>query len=233
MITEVEVCRRLFQFLKGKGYPENALAFEYVIETPYSAGGGKRYYAVDAAVLEETTGIPLAFFEVKSCADKQTISKAMEQLNVYSSQMHIPVRMYLVIPNDNQGMLKIADVSPSIFKLGSGEREKLVFLEGKQLDAEFPTYDLLIKGVFNKVSVEREKSFGRKLNHFKVVSNVVTVVMFLLFLVDFCGHGFSLRWENLALLGAVAIVSLAPYYEGIKYNGWSLLQKKTDMYKPS
>ncbi|MBR3924093.1 MAG: hypothetical protein IKJ45_13325, partial [Kiritimatiellae bacterium] len=92
----------------------------------------------------------------------------------------------------------------------------------------FPSYDLLIKGVANKLGVVRESDAVRKLDKLKVVSYVVDGVLLALFLVDFIVHRWSLRWENLAVLGVAVIVSLAPYYEGVRYNGLAIFQKKTD-----
>ena len=103
---------------------------------------------------------------------------------------------------------------------------RIIFWEDGQLDKEFPTYNLLVKGVANKSGVARENAAIRKLDKLKIVSYVVDGVLLSLFLIDFIVHQWSLRWENIAVLGAAVIVSLSPYYEGVRYNGFSIAQKK-------
>ena len=229
MLTEAEVCQRLFDFLKSKGYPENAMAFEYTIGASLSIGGAKRRCFVDAAILDVSMGIPLVFFEAKSHVDDRVISYAIEQLRTYAAKVDVPVKMYLVVPKDGDEELKIADVSSVVYAdKNSGTGNRLIFWEGSQLDKEFPSYDLLIKGVANKLGVVRERDAVRKLDKLKVVSYVVDGILFALFLIDFIVHRCSLRWENLAVLGVAVIVSLAPYYEGVRYNGLAIFQKKTN-----
>lgn len=229
MLTESEVCQRLFAFLKNKGYPEDAMAFEYVLGTQQSKGGEKRHSIVDAAILDVSTGMPLVFFEAKSRVDDRVISHALMQLRTYAAKIEVPIKMYLVVPKDGHDELKVADVSSVVYSdedLEIGNR--LIFWEGSQLDKEFPSYDLLIKGAANKLGVVRESDAVRKLDKLKVVSYVVDGVLLALFLVDFIVHRWSLRWENLAVLGVAVIVSLAPYYEGVRYKGLSIFQRKTD-----
>lgn len=229
MLTESEVCQRLFAFLKNKGYPEDAMAFEYVLGTQQSKGGEKRHSIVDAAIIDVSTGMPLVFFEVKTRVDDRVVSHALMQLRTYAAKIEVPIKMYLVVPKDGHDELKVADVSSVVYSdedLEIGNR--LIFWEGSQLDKEFPSYDLLIKGVANKLGVVRESDAVRKLDKLKVVSYVVDGVLLALFLVDFIVHRWSLRWENLAVLGVAVIVSLAPYYEGVRYNGLAIFQKKTD-----
>ena len=103
MVTESEVCQRLFAFLKDKGYPEGAMAFEYILEAPQSRGGEKRHCIVDAAILDVSTEIPLVFFEVKSRVDDQVISNAVKQLKTCAANIYVPVKMYLVLPKGGEG----------------------------------------------------------------------------------------------------------------------------------
>ena len=173
--------------------------------------------------------MPLVFFEAKSRVDDRVISHALMQLRTYAAKIEVPIKMYLVVPKDGHDELKVADVSSVVYSdedLEIGNR--LIFWEGSQLDKEFPSYDLLIKGAANKLGVVRESDAVRKLDKLKVVSYVVDGVLLALFLVDFIVHRWSLRWENLAVLGVAVIVSLAPYYEGVRYNGLAIFQKKTD-----
>ena len=229
MLTESEVCQRLFAFLKNKGYPEDAMAFEYVLGTQQSKGGEKRHSIVDAAILDVSTGMPLVFLEVKTRVDDRVVSHAIRQLRTYAARIEMPIKMYFVVPNDEHDWLKIADVSSAVYADKNSETgNRLIFWEGSQLDKEFPSYDLLIKGAANKLGLARESDAVRKLDKLKVVSYVVDGVLFALFLIDFIAHRWSLRWENLAVLGVAVIVSLAPYYEGVRYNGLAIFQKKTD-----
>lgn len=228
MLTEAEVCQRLFDFLKNKGYPEGAMAFEYIIDVQQSMGK-KRCRRVDAAILDVSTGIPLVFFEAKSRLDDQVISYAIKQLKFFAANTDVPVKMYLVLPKEGEDGFKIADVSSFVYSEADNKTDKrLIFWEGSQLDKEFPAYDLLVKGAANKLGAAREKDTIRKLDKLKVVSYVVDGVLLALFLIDFIVHRCSLRWENLAVLGVAVIVSLAPYYEGVRYNGLTILKKNTD-----
>ena len=229
MFTEAEVCKQLFAALKNKGYPEGSMVFEYILDTPHSLGGEKRRYIVDAAILDMLTGIPLMFFEVKSRIDDRIISLAIKQLKMYAAKAYMPVKMYIVYPAIGGVGFKIADVSSLVYSDNNSETSgRLVFWEGGQFDKEFPTYDLLVKGVANKFGVLRENVTTRKLDALKIVSYVVDGILLSLFLTDFLVHNLHLRWENLAVLGAAVIVALAPYYESVKYNGVEIAQKKTD-----
>ena len=219
MLTDAAVCQRLFAFLKTKGYPEDAMAFEYIL-------GEKGRCIVDAAILDVSTGMPLAFFEVKSRAEDQVMLHAVQQLRSYAARIAVPIKMYVVVPDYGHDKVKIADVSSAVYgDKKSATGNGLIFWEGGQLDKEFPSYNLLVKGATNKLSAARESAAAQKLDTLKVVTYVVDAVLFALFLIDFIVHHWSFRWENLAVLGVAVIVSLAPYYEGVRYNGIEVFRK--------
>lgn len=220
---EIEITQRLLTFLREEiGCPDNSLVCEYALPT---RGIRQPHYRIDVAIVNPASGAPVAIFEVKSGRMTGLVHKAIQQLESAKAGLKYPVRSYIVLPGFIGNCLRIAEVTNCA---GNDDRNigSLEFWEGNELLQKFPPYDVLMKGVEyrekNVIYQERED----KRDEFQKVSGVIGFLLGIVFIIDFIGHQASVRWESLALLGAIIIVTLLPYYDAIEFNGLSVFRKK-------
>lgn len=97
--------KRLIQYLKDHGYPDNSIAVEYSIG---------EHYRVDIAILDSEKNIPVQIFEVKAQKSKQAIEQGKKQIELYLSYLRNKLTpAYLVFPKDNAPFFEVVDVSSS------------------------------------------------------------------------------------------------------------------------
>ena len=181
--------------------------------------------AIDVAVVNARSGIPVAVFEVKSANSPDIASRAAEQLRCICANLQHPVRSYVVLPINNTDGFEIADVTRNIAEgqnCGSG----LEFWSGDELLRKLPSYDLLVRGLEFRMESINEQARKGHIDELKRCSQIMGGVLALVFLSDYIVHRAVLRWENLSVLAAIAIVVLMPYYDGIKFNGVAIFMKK-------
>ena len=89
MQLEQEVLRKLIDYLKGHGYPEESIAIEYKIG-PFRA---------DLAVIDPNGGLPIQIFELKGKKHPQQRRFGIQQLRAFAEHVDTPdIPTYLVFP---------------------------------------------------------------------------------------------------------------------------------------
>lgn len=220
---EIEITQRLLTFLREEiGCPDNSLVCEYALPT---RGIRQPHCRIDVAIVNPASGVPVAIFEVKSGRMPELVHKAIQQLESAKAGLKYPVRLYIVFPGFIGNCLRIAEVTNCA---GNDDRNvgSLEFWEGNELLQKFPPYDVLMKGVEYREKSVKEQEREDKRDEFQKISGAIGLLLGIIFIIDYIGHKATVRWENLALLAAIVIIILLPYYDVIEVNGLSVFRKK-------
>lgn len=220
---EIEITQRLLTFLREEiGCPDDSLVCEYVLP---SRGTRRFVRAIDVTIVNPVSGVPVAIFEVKTGNSPNLVYKAIEQLISIKAELKYPVRSYIVFPGYAGDGLRIADVTN---RLISDDRSinNIEFWEWNELLQKFPPYDVLMKGVEYREKSVKEQEREDKRDEFQKISGAIGLFLGIIFIIDYIGHKATVRWENLALLAAIVIIILLPYYDVIEVNGLSVFRKK-------
>lgn len=225
LMIEAEITMRLLGFLRDrKKYPDESLVCEYLLP---SRSEKFQIMAIDIAVVNTRSGIPVAVFEVKSANSPDVASRAIEQLKYICATLQYPVRSYIVLPSNDADGFEIADVTRSVAE-GQDCGAALEFWSGDELLRKLPSYDVLVQGLEFRMESINEQTRKGHVDELKRCSQIMGGVLAVIFLIDFIVHRAMLRWENLSVLAAIAIIVLMPYYDGIKFNGVSIFRKKEE-----
>lgn len=225
LMMEAEITMRLLAFLRDKKkYPDESLASEYLLP---SRSEKSRIMAIDVAVVNTRSGIPVAVFEVKSVNSPEIASRAVEQLKCICATLQHPVRSYIVLPSNDADGFVVADVTRNIAE-GLDCGAALEFWRGNEMLHKLPSYDLLVQGLEFRMESINEQTRKGHIDELKRCSQIMGGVLALIFFIDFIAHRAMLRWEDLSVLAAIAIIVLMPYYDGIKFNGVSIFRKKEE-----
>lgn len=207
--TEADVFANFIQYLKNKGYPENSIAVEYRV------GANAR---IDVAVLDLDYNTPIQIFELKRIKSHDAEKNGKRQLeNCLKLLGNENIPAYLVFPGKNEKEFEIIRINDATLNVEKNKESN----ESK--DAEvFDSLALNYNG--QKMSRRAEKiskiSENKKetIDSFKWICWVLAGLVALLFVIEKCG-GISLDNNDLALLGGVILLILAPSAQKIKILG--------------
>ncbi len=200
-MNEKEFTIEFFNFLRGRGYPENSIIFE-----PAVHGAKGRGIRPDVLIIDPARNEKLAVIEIKSGLPKQG-GNLGQQLQAYKNAIGEPgLQFYLVV-------VDTAEVNPHSFNLyvidESGEFEFINL-------GLFPSFHALasIKIADKKISILKSFDF-----HCRTLS----AILFGLAMADFiCARmGVTvLTTERFGLVGASVLLFLVPYTQKFKGLGF-------------
>lgn len=207
--SEAEVCENFIQYLKSKEYPENSIAVEYQV-----AGGAY----IDIAILDLDYNTPIQIFELKKIKNHTTEENGKRQLKKYLKLLgneNIPA--YLVFPGKNEKEFEITRINKATLNVQK-DNESNENKDNEVLDSLAMNYNgQKMSRRAEKISKISENKKGT-IDFLTRTSLGLAGLIVVLFILKKCGC-ISLDNNDLALLGGIIVLVLAPSAQKIKILG--------------
>jgi len=203
MEREESTLRRLIDYLLAHGYPEESLAIEFPI-------GGR--FRADIAVVDPSTRLPVAIFELKRYPDERSRSLGRQQLDRFLKTLGTQsVQAYLVWTTDEAPYFEIERYVPSS---QGNDAETHARIE------EIP-FELQREGALSRRTGEKrakERYWRRGLT---ACSGSLAATLFAFLGMELTGV-VRLGTAGLLLLAGACLAVLLPFYERIRFYGIEL-----------
>jgi hypothetical protein len=230
-IREFEFHNEFVNYLKSKGYPENAI----IVNPVYEYLGRK--YRPDIVIVDPDSNKPLAIFELKNIKSDRTIATTIQQLATYAQAIKNPdILLFAAFPigEDNKSIdfeiFPLDDIGEkgeneiSVLKK-KGKSKNKVEGEEKEISTRLiktdnpPEYKILknsrLTEEISKISDEQEQTIG----YFQILCLVSAIFVFLILMADILNL-FKIDTQRLALIGVIIGLFILPYASKLKILGF-------------
>ena len=196
-MNEAEAINLLLQELKGLGYPEDSVRFEFAVS---SSKGQRRY--IDVAIIDPVTNDVVAIIEVKNGAKGNALNAAARQVASYAKFLpSSPLSFIYVFEGDSKqiGMVNEAD-------------------GGVTLIPSLPSFNSLLTGGRAQNKVEAKSKSNRVTDSFSLVCYLLALLIGLILALDIAGI-YKFSSQQLTLLGIFIGLLIIPYAAKFKLLG--------------
>lgn len=199
------------EYLYAHGYPKNSVAFEW----------GDRTHAVDIAVLDLYTNMPISIYEVKGVKDIVTIRNAIAQLKRFYKEFSYPINYGVVFTKKTHPYFEYADVTEyvngtkeleSINQLNSilSESNEPVAYEGRSQSA---------KSSLIKEQKAKKERYSAGLIVFSWI--IMPIIIAGVIILDATGT-YKISSDRLIVYGLGILTALIPFIKEVKFGDYSL-----------
>lgn len=202
MDSERDITKRFIDFLKERGYPENAIIRDYII--------GQNYHA-DVAILSQKKNRPIQIFELKSRKNDRSIQSGITTLKKVRSILedeHIPA--YIIFSEEKSQYVEVIDLdNPQEIIIANGDSKK----EYSIFDYQSHENKLIPRLTEMKIQEKKET-----IDTFQYVSTGLGVIVLILVVCLKFGC-FKIDSTDLVLIAYSIGLFLAPFASKIKMLG--------------
>jgi hypothetical protein len=190
MEKEIDVSKRLAEYLIQHGYPEDSIILEWKISD--------RYW-VDLAVIDNMSKKPVALFESKRQRNKRSETISIEQLKKYSDVIgDKTIPLYLVFGADNADGFEM-------FFLGVEDAKEVL----KPIQT-IPQFKNLMNNFLSKAVTKNEREKQSTFNWFKFICWLLAFLIAFLLFFDFNGC-LSITPERLGMIAIIIGLVIVPF----------------------
>lgn len=196
-MNEAEAINRLLQELKGLGYPEGSVRFEFAVK---SSNGQRRY--IDVAIIDPDTNDVVAIIEVKNGSKGNALNVAAKQVASYA---------------------KLLPSSPlSLVYVFEGEAKQIGMVNesdgGVTLIQSLPSFNSLLTGGRAQNKVEAKSKSSRVTDSFSFACYLLAFLVGVILALDIAGI-YKFSSQQLTLLGIFIGLLVIPYAAKFKLLG--------------
>lgn len=190
MEKEIDVSKRLSDYLIQHGYPEDSIILEWKISDRYR---------VDLAVIDNVSKKPVALFESKRQRHKGSETISIEQLKKYSDVIgDKTIPLYLVFGADNADGFEV-------FFLGEEDGKDVL----KPIQT-IPQFKNLKNNFLSKAVTKNEREKQDTFNWFKFICWLLALLIALLLFFDLKGC-LSITPERLGIIAIIIGLVIVPF----------------------
>ncbi|MDD5569650.1 MAG: type I restriction enzyme HsdR N-terminal domain-containing protein [Bacteroidales bacterium] len=198
MERDLDILKRVTDFLIQHGYPEESIMLEWKVSSKYR---------VDMAVIDNISKRPVALFEFKRQRRKESENIAIEQLKKYAEILgDDTIPLYLVFGADNTEGFEI------YFLTEDNGKEVL------KLIPTIPQFRNLKNSFLSKAVSKNEKDKKKFFNWFRFICWFLASIIFLLLYFDFKGC-ISITTERLGIIAIIIGLVIVPFARKLKILG--------------
>ncbi|MDO6420857.1 type I restriction enzyme HsdR N-terminal domain-containing protein [Saccharophagus degradans] len=196
-MNEAEAVNILLQELKGLGYPDESIRFEFVV----NSSSGQRNY-IDVAIIDPDTNDVVAIIEVKNGVKGNALSSAARQVASYAKLLpSSPLSLVYVFEGDAK-QIGIVNESDG----------------GVTLIQSLPSFNSLLTGGRAQNKVEAKSKSSRITDRFSIVCYLLACLVAAILALDITGT-YKFSSQQLTLLGIFIGLLVIPFAAKFKLLG--------------
>lgn len=212
------------KYLSSHGYPKDSIAFEWV----------DNKFRVDIAILDISTNIPIAIYEVKERKDENDFRRGVGQLVRYVNFIDLPITCGLVFPKQESPYFEYCDVTDIVSGTTQKSLNEVKFYSDDVEPLSYYNQKISSKSM---IVEKRKKENRRTINWFKIFCWMgVPITSLVLIILDRTGC-LPLTSDRLIIDGVCLLFFFLPFIPSfvieIKFGDYSVLfrdepKQKTD-----